>query len=90
MTVLSNDTSPDIEDLQVERLRQMPPWRKLALVGEMNRAVRTLALAGLRQRHPQDTPTQYRRRLADLLLGPELAARVYGSGPDDAVEEEGC
>ena len=50
----------------------------MELVGDMNETVRALALAGLRQRHPDDTPAQRRRRLADLLLGPELAARVYG------------
>ena len=69
--------------MQIERLRQMPHerpnvWRKMELVGDMNEAVRTLALAGLRQRHPHDTPTQRRRRLADLMLGRDLAARVYG------------
>jgi hypothetical protein len=78
MVTLSPDTSPYIEQMQIERLRQMPAWRKLALVGEMNRAVRDLALAGLRQRHPYETPAQRQRRLADLLLGSELAARVYG------------
>ena len=83
MTTLSPDTSPRIEQIQIERLRHMPVWRKLALVGEMNRAVRDLALAGLRQRHPDDSPAQRRRRLAALLLGEELAARVYGPGPED-------
>ena len=78
MTTLSPDTSQEIERVQIERLRKMPPWRKLELVGDMNQAVRTLALAGLRQRHPHDTAEQRRRRLADLVLGPELAARVYG------------
>ncbi len=78
MTTLSPDTHPEIERLQIERLRQMPAWRKMALLSEMNRTVRTLALAGLRQRHPHDTPAQRRRRLADLLLGPDLAATVYG------------
>jgi hypothetical protein len=78
MTTLSPDTHPEIERIQLELLRQMPTWRKLELVGDMTEAVRTLALAGLRQRHPGDTPEQRRRRLADLLLGPELAERVYG------------
>jgi hypothetical protein len=78
MTTLSPDTSPEIERIQIERLRRMPTWRKMALVGDMNHAVRTLALAGLRQRHPGDTPARRYRRLADLMLGPELAARVYG------------
>jgi hypothetical protein len=64
----------------------MPPWRKMALVGEMSRTVRTLALAGLRQRHPDDTSAQRQRRLADLLLGPDLAAKVYGPLPVVPVE----
>jgi hypothetical protein len=75
---LSADTSPEAERLQVRGLRQMPPWRKLALVGEMNQTVRALALAGLRQRYPADAPAVRRRRMPDLLLGPELAARAYG------------
>jgi hypothetical protein len=54
--ILSSDTSSDAERLQVEGLRQMPPWRKLALVGEMNQTVRALVLAELRQRYPDDTP----------------------------------
>ena len=78
MALLSTDTLPDIESIQVERLRQMPPWRKMALMAEMSQTVRTLALAGLRQRYPDDTPAQRQRRLADLILGPELATRVYG------------
>ena len=82
MTVFSADTSPDIENIQIERLRQMHPWRKMALMAEMSQTVWTLAMAGLRQRHPDDTPAQRRRRMADLLLGPELAARVYGPLPE--------
>jgi hypothetical protein len=85
MATLSPDTSPEIEMLQIEGLRQMPPWRKLALVSSMNRMVRCLALAGLRERYPDDNPAQRRRRLADLILGPDLAARAYGPEP-----EAGC
>jgi len=55
MKALSPDTHPEIERLQIERLRQMPSWRKMTLMAEMNQTVRTLALAGLRQRHPDDT-----------------------------------
>jgi hypothetical protein len=83
MSTLSADTSPEIECIQIERLRQMPVWRKLELAAEMGRAVRRLALAGLRQRYPDDTPAQRRRRLADLMLGAELAAHIYGPLPDD-------
>jgi len=83
---MSSDTSPEAGRLQVRGLRQMPPWRKLALVGEMNQTVRTLALAGLRQRYPADTSAMRRRRLADLLLGPDLATRAYGP----FQEGDGC
>jgi len=83
MAVLALDTPAEVERVQIDLLRQMPPWRKLALVGEMNRAVRTMALAGLRQRYPHDDPAMIRRRLADLVLGPELAARAYGPLPEE-------
>jgi len=78
MSTLSPDTRPKAERVQIELLRQAPAWRKLELVGQMNLTLRTLALAGLRQRHPDATPEELRRRLADLLLGPDLAAQVYG------------
>jgi hypothetical protein len=76
-----SDTSREIERMQIERLRRMPPWRKLTLVAQMNETVRVLALAGLRQRQPDDSLAQSRRRLADLLLGSELATRAYGPLP---------
>ena len=82
MTMLS-DTALAIERRRIAGLRRMSAARKLALVGEMNRSVRTLALAGLRERYPDDSEARLRRRLADLLLGPELAARAYGPAGED-------
>ena len=79
MTTLSPDTRPEAERVQIELLRQAPAWRKLHLLAQMNSMVRTLAMSGLRERYPHATPAELRRRLADLCLGPELAARVYGS-----------
>ncbi len=78
MSALSHDTSIEAERIQFRIWRKMPAWRKLELVGEMNRAVRQLALVGLRQRYPSASERELQRRLADLLLGPDLAARVYG------------
>jgi hypothetical protein len=83
MTIQVGDTPPDVERILIQRLRQMPAWRKMALVGEMNRTVRTFALGGIRLRRPEDSPEQQQRRLADLLLGPELAARAYGPLPTE-------
>ncbi len=73
-----SDTRPEIAALQRSLLRKAGPARKLALLGQMNQTVKTLALSGLRSRYPDDSPAMLHRRLADLLLGPELACRVYG------------
>jgi len=80
---LSHDTPRHVRQVQIELLRQMPTWRKLQLMDDMNRMVRQLALAGLRQRHPEDSPELLQRRLADLMLGPELAVRAYGPLPEE-------
>jgi len=48
------------------------------MVLDANRTARLLALAGLRERHPGESGARLRPRLADLWLGPELAAKAYG------------
>ena len=74
-----SDTHPKIEAYQLELLRQAPPWRKAHMLGQMYHTVKQLAYQGLRQRHPQADEDELRRRLADLMLGAELAQQVYGS-----------
>lgn len=78
MIPLSPDTSLDAERVQLLLLRRAPAWRKMELVTQLNQTVRTLMLEGLRQRYPNASPRELQRRLADLLLGAELAARIYG------------
>ena len=56
-----------------------PPWRKLYMVGQMYRTVRNLAARGVRQRYPNARPGELRRHLANLLMGEELASRVFGT-----------
>ena len=82
MSIAHSDTTPEIERVLFERLREMPAWRKLDMVAQLNRTARELALSGLRQRYPHAGPQEIRRRLADLLLGAELAKRVYGPLPE--------
>ena len=48
------------------------------MLAQLNASARILALTGLRSRYPNATETELRRRLADLLLGEELARKVYG------------
>jgi len=73
-----SDTRSEVTALQHRLLRQVGPARKLAMLGQMNQTVKTLALSGLRSRYPGDSPELIRRRLADLVLGPALASLVYG------------
>ncbi|HSL42018.1 MAG TPA: hypothetical protein VK897_01210 [Anaerolineales bacterium] len=78
MSALYSDTDPKVEALQIKMWRQASPTRKMHMLAQLNASVRILALAGLRSRYPNATETELRRRLADLLLGEELARKVYG------------
>lgn len=82
MRTLAEDTHPEAERVLIELLRAAPPSRKVAMVLSANRTARALALTGLRERHPNESPARLQRRLADLWLGPELAAKAYGPLPD--------
>jgi hypothetical protein len=82
MSALFPDTRPEAEAVLIRLLREMPPWRKIEMVGQMNLAVKTMMISGLKARFPHDPPELIQRRLADLLLGAELAEKVYG-----AIEE---
>ncbi len=79
MTALYPDTHPEMEAIQIRIIRNMPAWKKLAVVDGLNETIRTLAISGIKQRHPDATPEQVHRLLAEAMLGPELADRVYGN-----------
>lgn len=82
MSRLFPDTHPKMEALQVELWRKAGPTRKMNMLAQLNASAQMLALAGLRTQYPQATEAELRRRLASLLLGEELARRVYGDLPD--------
>ncbi len=82
MSRLSADTDPKMEALQVELWRQASPTRKMNMLAQLNAAVRLLAATGLRARYPNADEAELRRRLADLLLGEDLARKVYGGRGD--------
>jgi len=63
-------------------LREAPAWRKMDMLAQLNAAARLLALNGLRQRYPGANEDELCRHLASLLLGEELACKVYGKQKD--------
>ncbi|GIW00277.1 MULTISPECIES: hypothetical protein [Roseiflexus] len=81
MTSFYSDTHPKMEALQIELLRQASPTRKMNMLAQLNASARLLALTGLRAQYPQASEAELRRRLASLLLGEELAQKVYGDLP---------
>ena len=83
MRTLAADTHPEAERVLIELWRRASPARKMGMILSANRTARVLALTGLRERYPHESPARLRRRLADLWLGPELAAKAYGPLPPE-------
>lgn len=77
MTAYYSDTHPKMEALQIQLLRQASPTRKMNMLAQLNASARLLALTGLRSQYPQASEAELRRRLAGLLLGDELARKLY-------------
>jgi hypothetical protein len=78
MSVLYSDTHPKMEALQIQLWRQASPTRKMQMMAQLNAAARMLALTGLRSRFPNANESELRFKLACLILGDELASKVYG------------
>jgi len=78
------DTPPEIQEKVLEGLRQMSPGEKLNRVGELNRAVRAMAVAGIRQRHGSSlSDRELRFRLASLWLSRETMVDVFDWDPEE-------
>lgn len=69
---------PAAEAVQFERWRTASPAAKMRQLAALNEMAWRLAMAGLRRRHPSAGPGELRRLLADMVLGSDLAASVYG------------
>ena len=79
------DTPPAADARYHELLRRMSPERRLEAAVRLSTGVREMALAGIRQRHPQATAQELRIRLTVRLYGRACAERLFGSVPDDAT-----
>jgi len=81
MATRLSDTHPAIEKVQVRLNRELSPERKFELLNDLIMTGRRLSLAGLQARFPEASPQELQRRLATLILGSELACKVYGPEP---------
>jgi hypothetical protein len=83
MRTQSPDTPPEIEEMLLERYRQMSPGEKLRSVQDLNRTVQLMALAGIRSRHGTDlSERELRLRLAALRLDRETMIKVFSWDPE--------
>jgi hypothetical protein len=57
----------------------------LAQAAALSQSVRSLAVAGIQERYPHATDEEVRARLAVRLYGREIARRMLGAIPDDAL-----
>jgi hypothetical protein len=74
----TRDTDPAAERLLIEAYRAMPPWRKIKIVQDLNRATAALAIADIRRRHPSANEREVLLRLASRRIDPELLRRHFG------------
>jgi len=75
--LLSQDTAPEAEQIQVDLWRSMSPLQKARLASDLSRGVRELTLAGIRARHPGIGPEEQFLRLAQVTLGAAMTQLAY-------------
>jgi hypothetical protein len=82
---VNRDTSPEAIARYHELLRAQSPAARFAQAAALTTAVRQLAEAGIRQRHPHASDSEVRVRLTVRLYGRDVARRLFGAVPADAV-----
>lgn len=70
---MRTDTSPEIERLQIERLRQATPAQRLATALNMSDTVMWLSRQAIARVHPDWDDLQVRREFARLHYGEAVA-----------------
>ena len=77
------DTSTDAHKILVDIYRRMPPAAKATRIFEAYNTGKILAMAGLRQSHPQAIEKQIWYLWAKQHLGEKLFNNVYGALPNE-------
>jgi hypothetical protein len=78
---LAEDTSLEVEELLLQRYREMEVHEKVALILDLSRLSEDAALVGIRERYPDEPEQRHRLRLAALKYGRELVLEAFGWDP---------
>jgi hypothetical protein len=81
-TAVPLDTSPHAHDVQRDVYLRLGGAGRIAVMFRLNDAVRRLAMAGIRARHPEYDEDGVRRAYGRLVLGDAMARAVW---PDQAL-----
>ncbi len=85
LSAASADTRSAADAVRFQRYARMSPAEKAARMVDLTRVACTLAVAGLRARHPGADEPEVLLRLAVLRLGADSVSRAYGwRAPDGA------
>jgi hypothetical protein len=74
-------TEDPSEEALFQRYREMSGNEKLEIVGRLGRLVDEIALAEIRERHPEGTERENRLRLASRTVDRETMIRAFGWDP---------
>lgn len=72
------DTSAEAWAIMEEGIRRMEPKERVRRALALTVFAHEVALAGIRQRHPHDTPREHELRLASLYIDAETMRAAFG------------
>jgi hypothetical protein len=76
-----DDTDENAYRVQIEVYRRLGAEARARMAAEMSEDARRIALAGIRQRHPDYDDEQARRALFRLLLGDDAVSAMWPGEP---------
>lgn len=71
------DTSAEAETVQLAVLRRLGPEGRLRIAVQLSDDIRSIALEGVRRRHPGLREDEVRRELVRILYGDALVGLAY-------------
>lgn len=75
------DSDPETERVLIELTRAMPDWKKFRQIAALSDGCRRLAMVGLRERYPNATDDEVKKRFAALVLDHETVIKMFAWDP---------
>ncbi|MFY9557622.1 MAG: hypothetical protein WAV20_07845 [Blastocatellia bacterium] len=75
------DSDPETERVLIELTRAMPDWKKFRQIAALSDGCRRLAMVGLRERYPNATDDEVKKRFAALVLDRDTVIKMFAWDP---------